>query len=191
MRPIPFLRCRGATLIELVYVVIVIGILAAVLMPVVLNGWRAYETTRQQVSVLDRTRYAMERMAREIREVRFTADQEAELSTASATQLVFTRRALVGGGAGETVTIGHSGTNLTLAYGSMPATGAQLLLASVSSFNLVYLNQAQAVLTLTSPLTASQLASVYAVRIELVVTTPAGQSLSRQTVVQLKNRELL
>lgn len=191
MRVLMPMRNRGATLLELVYVVLVIGILAAVLIPVVLNSVRAYDTTRQQVSVLDRTRYAMDRLAREIRELRFNATQQAELTTATATQMVFTRKALTGGGTGEVVSLAYSGSNLTLAYGSMPSTGPQLLLGSVNSFNLVYLNQAQAVMALSSPITIEQLADVHAVRIELGVRTPDGQSLTRQTVVQLKNRELL
>jgi prepilin-type N-terminal cleavage/methylation domain-containing protein len=181
-------RSRGVTLIELVYVIVIVGILAAALIPLALNGLRAQSLARQQVTTLDQTRYAMERLAREIREVRFTATQEAELSEATAGRLVFVRRGIAGGATSEGVTLAHSGTQLVLGYTAIPA---QRLLDSVSRFELVYLDRQQAALALSNPPTAAQLAEVHAVRIEVGVSTPEGQTLSRQTVVQLKNRELL
>lgn len=186
-------RCRGFTLLELVYVIIVMGVLAVVLIPVVLNSLRAYEITRNRVTTLDEVRYASERVAREIREARFTAAQEVEFAAATATRLVFTRRGVAGGPASELVTLEKTGTNLTLAYGSLPApgTGPQLLLASVSRLDMVYLDQAQAPLVLSNPPTAAQLADVYAVRIVLEVLTPDGLLLPREAMVQLKNRDLI
>lgn len=185
--------CRGVTLLELVYVVLVMGILAAVLMPVVLNSLRAYEATRSQVTTLDQLRYATERMAREIREARFNASQEVEFSAATEERLVFTRRDLSGGVASEVVTLEKTGADLTLAYDSLPApaTGPQVLLSGVSRLELTYLDQLQVARTLSSPPTVTQLADVYAVRIVIEVLTPDGQTLSRQTVVQLKGRELI
>lgn len=184
-------RCRGLSLVELVYVIVVMGILGALMVPVVYNSLRSYEITRNQVATLDQIRYAMERMAREVREVRFTSAQEAEITTATATRMVFTRRAVFGGLASEVVTLDKTGTQITLAYGSLTSAGTQVLLGSVNSLSLVYLNENQAVMAMSSPPTIEQRAGVHAVQINLQVTTSGGQSLTRQTVVQLKNRALL
>jgi prepilin-type N-terminal cleavage/methylation domain-containing protein len=190
MKSVRLHRCRGFTLIELVYVTVVMGLLGALLVPVVHNSLRSFDLTRKEVTVLDQIRYAMERMAREIREVRFNSSQEVEFSTATSTRLVFTRRAVVGGSAAVVVTLELNGTNLLLGYGSL-AIGPQLLLTSVSRLEFIYLDQGLAALALSSPPTVTELADIYAVRIDMDVLSPTGQKLSRRTVVQLKNRELL
>jgi prepilin-type N-terminal cleavage/methylation domain-containing protein len=184
---------RGFSLIELVYVIVVMGLLGALLVPVVHNSLKSYDITRQEVTTLDQTRYAMERMARELREVRFTASQAVAFTSATATSLVFTRRAVDAVTGSEGVTLAQSGSDLTLAYTSLPAptTGAQLLLEDVGRFALVYLDQTQTAMAISSTPTPEELADVHAVRIELEVNTPDGRKLSRQTVVQLKNRSLL
>lgn len=62
-------RGRGFTLIEMIIVIVVIGIMAAVLSPLALSSLRAYDTTLNDLLVLDKLRYATERLAREVREV--------------------------------------------------------------------------------------------------------------------------
>ncbi|NJD36059.1 MAG: prepilin-type N-terminal cleavage/methylation domain-containing protein, partial [Betaproteobacteria bacterium] len=66
-------RPHGFTLIELIIVVIVIGIMAAVLAPLAVSSLRAYDAVLGDVVVLDKLRYATERLAREIREVDYVA----------------------------------------------------------------------------------------------------------------------
>lgn len=61
---------KGYTLIEMIMVLIVVGIMAAALAPLALSSLRAYEETLADVVVLDKLRYATERLAREIREVK-------------------------------------------------------------------------------------------------------------------------
>jgi prepilin-type N-terminal cleavage/methylation domain-containing protein len=162
---------RGVTMIELVYAMVIMGILGAALLPMAFNGLRAYEATRQQVETLDQTRYAMERIAREIRETRFTGGT-ADLSVASSSGLVFTRSTMQAGLEGtEQVTLQQTGTDLTLAYASQPLAGAVVLLSSVNSLGFTFDT------------------SLQTVRITLEVNTPNGSTLVRETVVQLKNRE--
>lgn len=70
-------RLRGFTLIELVIVIILLGIMAAALVPLMVSGLRAYSDVLGNVIVLDKLRYATERLAREIREVNYASSSFA------------------------------------------------------------------------------------------------------------------
>ncbi len=67
------LKARGYTLIEMIIVTVVIGIMAAVLSPLMVSSLTANERTQGDVVVLDKLRYATERLAREIREVQYAS----------------------------------------------------------------------------------------------------------------------
>lgn len=60
----------GFTVIEMVTAIVMLGVLAALSVPMLSNGLRAYEATHASMLTLGKLRYATERMAREIREVR-------------------------------------------------------------------------------------------------------------------------
>src|SRR5206468_3344373 len=64
------MRVPGFTLIETVMVLIIIGILAVFIAPVLSTAVNSYDTTSRNIEVLTKMRYAMERMAREIRSIR-------------------------------------------------------------------------------------------------------------------------
>src|SRR5260221_11375193 len=64
------MRARGFTLIEIVMVVIIMAILAAFIAPILAEAVSAYDTISRNIEVLTKMRYAMERLAREIRMVR-------------------------------------------------------------------------------------------------------------------------
>jgi len=64
------MRARGFTLLETVMVIIIVGIIAAFVAPILLASVNSYDETSRNVEVLTRMRYAMERMAREIRGMR-------------------------------------------------------------------------------------------------------------------------
>jgi prepilin-type N-terminal cleavage/methylation domain-containing protein len=67
-------RPRGFTLIELVMVMVLFGIVAAVAAPVVSSGFQAYFTGRDIAEVDWQARVAIERMTRELRAMRAPAD---------------------------------------------------------------------------------------------------------------------
>ena len=82
---------RGWTLVELIMVMVIIGLLAVFLGPMLLNAVKAYDRTQVTINTYAKMRYAMERMTREIAAVRRNpADTTAfQVSTMTAASLQF------------------------------------------------------------------------------------------------------
>ncbi len=79
-------RRDGFTLTEMIMVIVVLGIVAAVAAPVMANAFRAYFTGKDIAETDWQARAALERMSRELRTVRAPAD----LVITSASDLSFT-----------------------------------------------------------------------------------------------------
>ena len=80
---------RGYTLIEAVLVILIVSILAAFVAPVLSTAVSSYDVTTRNIEVMTKMRYAMERMAREIRQVRRDPVNSAEYDIASMTATNF------------------------------------------------------------------------------------------------------
>ena len=80
---------RGFTLIEWVISLIVIGILAMVGLPILSSSTRAYSATQEGLSTLSKLRYATERLAREVREVRRNPSLPTEYDIAEMSAATF------------------------------------------------------------------------------------------------------
>ena len=78
-------RARGFTLVEMLLVIVLLGIVAAVAAPAMQSGFRAYFTGQDIAEADWQARVALERMTRELRTVRAPAD----LVLASASDLTF------------------------------------------------------------------------------------------------------
>ena len=162
-------RSRGFTLIELFIVTVMTGIMAAMLAPLALASLRAYDNILGDVVVLDKLRYATERLAREIREVYYASDTTPTdtdcgestpttnrycISAMGANSLTFrtctaftiktttpTDRHCA---AWRTVTIGTTGSAVTLAYSDVAGNAAQVLtdeLGAASNLAFAYYQQ--------------------------------------------------
>lgn len=179
-------RVRGFTLIELVLVMIVIGIMAAALVPMGVTSLRAYDATLSNLVVLDKLRYATERLAREIREVNYSLTTGFAFSSMGVNSMAFTRTFYDSSGTASTatVTVGNTGSAVTLAY-STPVVAAQVLtdeLGRSSNLAFSYIDQNGGPLAL-SPL---PLTTVRAVQITLTL-RHNGQDYTQRTQVELKN----
>jgi prepilin-type N-terminal cleavage/methylation domain-containing protein len=75
---------RGFTLIELIIVTVIMGIMATALVPLTVNSLRAYRETVEDVEVIDKLRYATERLAREVRQVQYASNINAPIPPATA-----------------------------------------------------------------------------------------------------------
>jgi prepilin-type N-terminal cleavage/methylation domain-containing protein len=87
-----FARHRGFTLFELVITLTVIGVLAGVAAPMLFGGFRLFDVSTEALQTQDKLRYAVERMAREIREVQNNAGTYAiTMAGATVSSLSFTK----------------------------------------------------------------------------------------------------
>jgi MSHA biogenesis protein MshO len=161
-------RPRGWSLIELVLVIVVLGILAAFVGPLLLSSLRAYDLTSNTVSIYSKMRYAMERMAREIREVRRSPADAAnfDISSMTASTLTFFK------GDGTQVTVSSGGGNLTLNY---VGTASGTLTDQVSAFTFAYYQQ-------DGTTAATNAANVAFVEFSLTLTLGTNNFANRQRV---------
>lgn len=126
-------RVEGWSLAELVLVVVILGILGAFVAPIVVNAMRAYDSSQTSVATYSKMRYAIERLSREVREVRRSTANSAlfDISSMTAATLTFFKYD------GTEVTVAGSGATLTLRYLNSTNVAA-VLTDQVSSFSLAY-----------------------------------------------------
>ena len=194
-------HARGFSLLELVVVIVVVGIMAAALTPVVLSSLTAYGKTQGDLIVLDKLRYATERLAREIREVKydgstnnylftnrstsapaFTRDyvtcNDSSCSTTTTSTLTVTVATI---DSSSSSTTGCKNANcITLTYSTPTISPAPILIDQVSSLAFAYY-QANGTTLATSN------SNVTAVEISLSLTQD-GQPYNQRTRVELRNQ---
>lgn len=78
-------RVEGFSLAELIMVIVILGILGAFVGPILLNAMRAYDRVQTSVTTDAKMRYAVERIAREMRDIRRQATDATFLDIPSMT----------------------------------------------------------------------------------------------------------
>ena len=159
-------------MVEAVVAILLTGILAMAAIPLISSGVVAYQTTTSQLVTLSKLRYATERIAREIREVRRVpaTPTNYDITTAPGSSVTFTKSDA------NQVTISTAVPLVTLAY-QTPAASATLT-DQVSSLAFRFLD-------INNAVTASA-AQVAFVEISLAVTID-GAVLQQRTRVSLRN----
>lgn len=177
------LNNKGFTLIELVISIVLLGMLAAVGSTMISDGFTSTRMVNANQSNAGQARYAVERIAREIRETLYkdAFPTGYKIDNFTASNLVFTKCPKVEITCTPdnwvTVTINNNGKILTLGYSS-PAT-ISTLTDQVSSFDMSYYD-ATGVLTKIA-------SDIRIVQISLSIADPSGEILSQRTRVALRN----
>ena len=83
MRRQPNGTAKGVTLVELVVVMVIVGVLAAAVLPILTGGFRNYFAGRDIMSTDTQVRPAIERIARELRQIRSATATDLNIGTAS------------------------------------------------------------------------------------------------------------
>lgn len=179
---------RGYTLVELVLVIILIGIMAGMLVPLAAGAVRAHQTTQLRLVSQDMLRYAVERIARELREVSYDPatgfSLVGTLTATPASEVTFQRLYYDSAGTASalaTIALLQSGSDLGMSDSRYPSLGTQVLCDQVAAFQLTWLDEAGSALATPTATT------VHAVEITLTLNS-AGYGLSQSTRVQLRNR---
>ena len=144
-------RVEGISLAELVLVIVILGILGAFVGPVLLGAIRAYDGVQESANTNAKIRYATERIAREMRDIRRQVTDARALDIVSnfpsASSLVFFKTD------GSRVELTAIGATVSLAYSGV---GGQLLdQVQPGSFSLGYLQ-----ITATPATNASEVAFI-------------------------------
>ena len=163
---------EGFTLIEIVVVCVLIGIIAAVIIPPLHQGVQSFAVTETRGDLTSQARQAATRMIRELRNIQKEADNTPNITGATATSLTFVDVL------DNTITFSVSGS--TVQRNSNP------LVAQVSSLQFRYFNGSNAELT-TLPLSATDRNNVRRIMVTL---TLAEGSLTVSVTEQAYLREL-
>lgn len=182
-------RCAGFTLIELIIVMVLMGILAVVGVNMLSDSFSASRAVNDGYSRETEARYVMERLAREVREVKYLSSGSYCL-TMSASSLVFQKPTVDSSDQlncntdSVTVTISFNNANhaITVTYSSPAnATGTLTNAVTNNGFGFLYY-QADGVTPATSA------TDVRIVKISLAITDPSSTQALEQTVrVSLRN----
>ncbi|WP_077037385.1 hypothetical protein [Pelomonas sp. KK5] len=178
----------GYTLVELAFAGGLLGSLSAVAGLMWVDSLSTVSAVETDNAGIAQARYAMERLAREIRQVKWGTTGSAYcITTFTSSQLVY-RRTSNGSsydptcGTGDLlVTVALSGSAVNLAYSASPAASSNIA-ADVNSFALSYLDSS---LTVTN-----SAASIRYVQITLTMKPASGQTTTLRTLVALRNTYL-
>ena len=165
-------RSRGFTLIELVIILIVMSILAGLGVSALTGGAVAFNSTTDAIDTLSELRVAMQRMSREIREIKRNAGGYA-ISTMQPGTLTFTKAD------GTQVTIGPNaaGSRVMLSYSTVP--GSYTLCDQLASLSFHYYQA-------DDTTAATNTSNVAFVSVELVLGSGSA-TYAQRTQVALRN----
>lgn len=188
-------RC-GFTLVELVIAIGLIGLLARVATLMWVDGFGLVTTINEDTSTIADGRILLERLSREIREVKYSTSAGAYCISSSisapAGQMVFKKTST---GAAYSATCGSNdfgvtlsnasgNRNLLLSYSAAPAVANAVLTPHVSTLaNSFAINYLQA----DGSTAATTNSNVRFVQLTLTLVPPGGQNTVSKTTVALRN----
>jgi prepilin-type N-terminal cleavage/methylation domain-containing protein len=182
---------RGYTVIEMAIVIIILGILVVFLAPILLGAVNSYDTTSRNLEVLTKMRYSMDRMAREVRNLRRdpTNTARADVSSMTASKFEFcrgdgTRVTLDSAAVAGEVRIGYTAGSLQTSCAAGAAT-TNTLTDAVTAFAFQYC-RIDSVCAASSGATVDEL-SVAFVDITMTLTGTGTSAYTSSQRVDLRN----
>lgn len=166
-------RVEGFTLAELIMVIVILGILGAFVGPVVYNAIRSYDSIQKSTNTNAKVRYAMERIAREMRDIRrqITDSAALDIPSMTASSLAFFKTD------GTQVVLNSAGNVVNLAYSTL--TGMLIDQVQAGSFSLAYFEQGGSTLAGTA-------SSISFVQVSMTL-TDGGVTIPARLRVDLRN----
>src|SRR3990170_2499140 len=172
---------EGFSLIEIVVVCVLIGIIAAVIIPPLHQGVQSFAVTEARGDLTSQARQAATRMIRELRNIQKKADNTPNITTgANATSITFVDVL------DNTITFSLWASGSCSPTGNTVQRNSNPLVAQVSSLQFRYFNGSNAELT-TLPLSATDRNNVRRIMVTL---TLAEGSLTVSVTEQAYLREL-
>ncbi len=165
---------QGFSLLEIVLSIVLLGILGVAGSNMVASSFFTTQVISNEHLANATSRYAMERMAHDIREISYdTGTDTLGITAMTASQLSFTKSGL--GGTLTTVGFTHASPTLSMSV----AGNSAVLATSITAFSLTYLD-ASGVATATPN-------AVRFVRITLTASPVQAQAITLTTQVRLRN----
>jgi type II secretory pathway pseudopilin PulG len=163
-------RRDGITLIEMVLGMVLIGIVALVVANALSTGITGFFVVDNRKEALDQGRLAMDRMAKEIRNVR----NSTSVTTGNSTQFCFTDTE------STQINYSYSGTDIKRDTGNCTAGSGATLSASIASFSFAYIQ--------ANGTEVSTFSSVTTKKIKIITaSTVSGETVTLQTEVWPRN----
>jgi prepilin-type N-terminal cleavage/methylation domain-containing protein len=165
----------GFTLLELTLVIVVLGILSAIGVSMISDSFKTTQRANNGNAVSSSSRYAMDRISREIRQTAFdTSTQAPKITTASSSTLSFAKTNF---SIEESISIHMSNRSLMLSNATL---GFDSVLAeNVSTFTLQYFDS-----NMVSTATVSQIRFV---KIYFKRTESGAEPVELQSMLALRN----
>jgi prepilin-type N-terminal cleavage/methylation domain-containing protein len=167
-------RQQGFTLMELVISVVLLGILSVVGANMIAGSFFTTRVISNEHLANAMARYAMERMAREIREISYdTSTGTLGVTVMQPSQLGFNKSGL--GGTVTAISFSHTSPTLTMSM----AGNTTPLATDITAFGLTYLDANEAITAMPG--------AVRHVRITLTASPAQAQPITLVTQVRLRN----
>lgn len=191
----------GFTLIEMIISIVLLGLLATVGSSMISDSFTTSHVVDAGQASSNKARYTLERLAREIREVKYASSKTSPATYCDTANTITDRYCITTtgwtashlqfvrtiGGTDVTVTIDYSNPNLTLGYtysSHPPADVSANLSSQATSFSLNYLDATNTATTDVS----SGASGIRFVQINLTVTDGTSQqSILQRTRIALRN----
>lgn len=167
-------NASGFSLMEMVLTIVLLGFTVGLIVPIFANNQRTFDATTASQASLSKLRYATERMARELREVRRNPASISNFQiTMGASSVTFTKTD------GVVVTLQRVGSNILVSYSANPALSDVVLTNDATALTFSYFDMDGG--------GAPTPATVAYVDIDLQLTV-AGSVYDQRTRVALRNQ---